>query len=205
MESEYCDYKVAFLGKTGIGKSSLINKLFNLDLPVNAVEECTKNVVATWIRNEDGRFLAGQDSIMVMDTPGISAALENDKFYIPFYHHVLSLADCIVWVVQGNTRADRGDQEMLFRLKPYIRPKTRIVLCVNMVDKIGEGYYKNWDNELNAPNRVMQELISQRCDDLLRKFQEVHFLPDAVIACSSLKAYHLKELLEAIQGKDVLL
>lgn len=198
MGTGYRDYKVAFLGKTGIGKSSLINKLFDLDLPVDAVEECTKNVVATWVRNEDNRFFPLRDSVMVMDTPGISAALANDEFYFPFYHHVLSLADCVVWVVQGNTRADRADQEMIVRLKPYVRPETKIVLCVNMVDKIGEEYRKNWDNELNVPKAAMQELIDQRCEDLLRKFQQVDFSPSAVVACSAQKGYHLNELLDEL-------
>lgn len=198
MEQKYRDYKIAFLGKTGIGKSSLINRLFGLNLPVDAVEECTRNAVATWVRNEDGRFRTPGDSVMVMDTPGISAALENDRFYLPFYHHVLMLADCVVWVVQGNTRADRADQEMLLCLKPYIRPETAVVLCVNMVDKIGEEYRRNWDEELNEPKAALQELISQRCGDLLRKFEEVGFVPDAVAACSAQKGYHMDELLEKI-------
>lgn len=200
MEQQYTDFKIAFLGKTGIGKSSLINSLFGLNLPVNTVEECTKNVIGTWIRNENRELSLSCDSVMVMDTPGISAALENDEFYIPFYHHVLSLADCIVWVVQGNTRADRADQEMLLRLKPFIRAETRIVLCVNMVDKIGGEYRKNWDDALNEPNVALQELIDQRCEDVLRKFQEVDFMVDAVVACSAQKTYHLDELFGALQA-----
>lgn len=199
MELKYYDYKIAFFGKTGVGKSSLINKLFDLNLPANAVEECTKNVIGTWVRNENGKLPISCDSIMVMDTPGISAALENDEFYIPFYHHVLSLADCIVWVVQGNSRADRADQEMLIRLKPFIRPGTKIVLCINMVDKIGGEYRKNWDDVLNEPKAALQELINQRCKDVLRKFQEVEFTVDAVVACSAQKAYHMNEFLDTLQ------
>ncbi len=202
MESKYCDFKIAFLGKTGIGKSSLINRLFDLNMSINAVEECTKNVVGTWVRNENGKLPFSCDSVMVMDTPGISAALENDEFYIPFYHHVLSLADCVVWVVQGNTRADRADQEMLLRLKPFIRPETRRVLCVNMVDKLGGEYHKNWDEVRNEPKAALQELISQRCGDLLRKFQEVEFAVDAVVTCSARKSYHLDELLDAMKKNN---
>ena len=200
MKTQYKDYKIAFLGKSGVGKSSLINALFKLELPTNVVEECTKNVTATWIRNNDNKFNLDYDSIMIMDTPGISAALDNDEFYMPFYSHVLSLADCVVWVVQGNTRSDKADQEMIIRLKPFINEKMRKIICINMVDKIGKNYDQNWIEEINQPNKELQELIEQRCADLLRKFKEIDFEPHSHIICSALKNYNLNELLSAIKN-----
>lgn len=205
MNGQYQDYKIAFLGKSGVGKSSLINMLFDLGLPVNAVEECTKNAVATWVRNHTGIQNSNCDSFMVIDTPGISAALENDEFYMPFYHHVLSLTDCMVWVVQGNTRSDRQDQEMLLRLKPLIGEKMKKILCVNMVDKIGSGYQEDWDKKTGLPNQKMENLIKQRCDDLIKKFSEVNFYPNEVIPCAASKKYNLERLLSAIiYRKDTL-
>jgi len=200
MKNQFKDYKIAFLGKCGVGKSSLINKIFDLNLPSDSVEECTKNILATWIRNENDKFNFSYDSIMVMDTPGIAAALDNDEFYMPFYHHALSLADCVVWVVQGNTRADKADQEMLLRLKPFFREETKVILCVNMVDKIGTDYKENWDIKINKPNEEMKELIKQRCDDLIRKFHEIDFSFDEVTSCSALKNYNLETLFNLIKG-----
>ncbi len=199
MDKHYRDYKIVFLGKSGVGKSSLINSLFSLDLPVNAVEECTKNAIAVWIRNDAGVLASDYDLIMAIDTPGISATLENDGSYIPFYHHTLSLAECMIWVVQGNTRSDRQDQEMLLRLKPFIRQKVKKIVCVNMVDKISSGYKEDWDKKMDIPNEKMQYLIKQRCDDLARKFAEVDFYPDYIIPCSVFRKYNIKEISSAIK------
>lgn len=201
MKSQYKDYKVAFFGKTGTGKSSLINMLFGLDLPVSTVEEGTKNAVATWVRNDNNQFECSYDSMMVIDTPGISAALENDTFYMPFYHHVLSLADCVVWVVQGNTRSDMDDQLMLLKLKEFFRKDTKKIVCVNMVDKIGAHYRENWDNETNQPSTEMVKLIKERSNDLLRKFSEIEFSVDTLEVCSVQKNYHIKELFKTIKNQ----
>ena len=194
----YTDKKIAFMGKTGIGKSSLINTVFGLELPTNTVEECTKNVVGTWIRNEEQLF-GLCDSVMVMDTPGISAALDNDTYYMPFYHHAIEIADCIVWVAQGNTRSDRADQEMLLKLKPYIKSTTKLILCINMVDKIGENYKNDWSNESNAPNQKMQALIEERSLDFQSKMKEVGIVPNAIVKCSAFKNYNMAGLLNAIR------
>lgn len=199
MKIPYRDYKIAFLGKSGVGKSSLINFLFGLDLPVNAVEECTQNAMATWVKNDIGILPLEYDSIMVMDTPGISAALENDEYYMPFYHHVLSLANCMIWVVQGNTRSDSQDQKMLMRLMPFIGGKMKKIVCVNMVDKISRNYKEDWDKKIDAPTENLQCFIKQRCDDLERKFAEIDFQPDKIIPCAALRGYNLDGVLSAIK------
>ena len=69
-----------------------------------------------------------------------------------------------------------------------------------MVDKIGKNYDQNWIEEINQPNKELQELIEQRCADLLRKFKEIDFEPHSHIICSALKNYNLNELLSAIKN-----
>lgn len=195
---QHQSYNIAFLGKSGVGKSTLINTLFDLNLPVNAVEECTKNAVAVWVRNTHRILNSNHELIMAIDTPGISATLESNEHYMLFYQDVLSLADCMVWVVQGNTRADKADQEMLIRLKPFIKQKMKKIVCVNMVDKIGGNYKEDWDRKTRLPNERMRKLIIQRCHDLEKKFAEVDFFPDAIIPCASHNNYNLEGILSAI-------
>jgi len=167
------DHKIVFMGKTGAGKTSAINKIFGLYWKTDSDIECTRIIQAAWIRNDRKEFGNRYDSIMVIDTPGIAAALENDAYYMPFYHHALALANCIVWVSQGNTRADSADQIMLQKLKPYIRNGTKFLVCVNHVDKIGEKYSENWDADKNEPKEKMLYSIHIRCGELRSRFAEV--------------------------------
>lgn len=189
------------MGKSGTGKTSTINNVFGLSWPINAVEECTKLLFAAWIK--DDIFLKdvpGYDSVMVMDTPGISAALENDEHYMSFYEYALSIADCLVWVSQGNTRSDRADQEMLLRVKDIIKPELKLVVCVNHIDKIGAEYKKNWPTNVKAPNEVMNGLIAERCEDLRRKFSEIGYnlSSEDFVPCSGIRKYGYVNLLKKI-------
>lgn len=188
------------MGKCGAGKTTTINRLFGMDWITNPAVECTKVLQAAWIMNDAQKFGEDYQAVMVMDTPGIAAALENDEFYMPYYYHSLSMADCIVWVSQGNMRADRQDQEMLLRLKPYILRNTKIIVCINHIDKIGSDYKKNWNQRTNLPSELMMQYIQQRCADLKTKFDEIGFPLDLgqFIPCSMLKGYGVDELLKAI-------
>lgn len=194
-------YNVVFMGKSGTGKTSTINNIFGLSWPTNAVEECTKLLFAAWIKDDIFlKDIPSYDSVMVIDTPGISAALENDKHYMSFYEYALSIADCLVWVSQGNTRSDRADQEMLLRVKDIIKPELKIVVCVNHIDKIGAEYKKNWPVNVEAPNEVMNGLIAERCEDLRRKFSEIGYnlSSEDFVPCSGIRKYGYVNLLKKI-------
>ncbi len=201
IEQEYQDCKIAFIGKTKSGKSSLVKSLFGFDLHIDKQDESEEIALAMRIHNKDKKFGDIYDSFVVMDTPGFASFYEDDEFYIPFYQYVLSELDYLVWVVQGNTRSDRADQEMVLRLKPFIRPETKCILCVNMVDKIGGEYNKNWDNKTNMPNDVMNNLIVQRSYALQQKFDEINFQISDIVTCSVTKRFGIDNLFKIIIDK----
>ena len=143
--------KVIFMGKSGVGKTSLINKIFGLEWKTDPVVECTKTLHGAWIINDKKQFGETNEHILVVDTPGISASEENDIYYKQAYEIAAQDTNCIVWVVQGNTRADLQDQEMIEEfIMPLMKkkPKIKFVVCINRVDLIGANYEIDWCYEL---------------------------------------------------------
>lgn len=76
------DYKVAFMGQTGRGKSTLINALFGTQYSTNSVVECTTYINTATIRNFDPEI--PYEAVSIMDTPGIGASLKKDMLSILF-------------------------------------------------------------------------------------------------------------------------
>lgn len=87
-------YNVTFLGKTGYGKSSLINGMFGTHFSTDPFYSCTKELyTVTTLDNAP----VGYDAVSVYDTPGIGEFPDNDM-YQKYYNYAASVADVIVLV-----------------------------------------------------------------------------------------------------------
>lgn len=167
------EYKIAFVGQTRRGKSTLLNKLFGTQFDTESIVECTTRInSSTFIYNDiSGRF----NFLTVMDTPGLGASLESDIDYTPYYAHVFEVADCIVWVTNMQ-RTDALDQKFFIRFKEQIRPNTKIIACLNGIDKVSPHDIDEsaviWDNEKNEPTPILQSLIDSRKELIRSKFSK---------------------------------
>lgn len=167
------EYKIAFVGQTRRGKSTLLNKLFGTQFDTESIVECTTRInSSTFIYNDiSGRF----NSLTVMDTPGLGASLESDIGYTPYYAHVFEIADCIVWVTNMQ-RTDALDQKFFIKFKEQIQPKTKIIACINGIDKVSphdlDGYATVWDTDKNKPTPILQQLIDCRKELIRSKFSK---------------------------------
>jgi len=104
--SEAIDYEpvIGVMGKTGAGKSSVCNALFQGEVcAVSDVEACTREAQALRIR-------FGKRSLKIIDIPGVGENARRDKEYEDLYRTLLPSLDLILWVIKGDDRAFSADE-----------------------------------------------------------------------------------------------
>lgn len=191
---EINSYKVCLLGRTGNGKSSLINALFGTNFPTNPLVACTKEMYSVTVLETGPN---GEEGITVYDTPGIGE-FSSDSKYERYYQHAVSVADCIVLVTTFD-RTDAPAQRLLKRLKQFINSEDEVkfVIALNHIDsKIitnDNGSYEPWDAQLNEPTQKCRENIDERISIIHQKFDD-KFLPFDVIPVCALRQYGIEKL-----------
>lgn len=154
------DYKIAFMGQTGRGKSTIMNALFGTEFKIDSVKECTTCINSSTFYNRDPTI--PYEAYTIMDTPGIGASTDKDECYTPYYRHVLETANCIVWVT-NMIRRDRLDQEFFVKYKEFLRTDTRYIICINQIDILSPKDMKDgehvWDFNSNNPTLALKNFL----------------------------------------------
>lgn len=157
---------VVFFGKTGVGKTSTINALFNLDWETDNAKACTSELKFEVHNNES------DNQLLVVDTPGIAESEMADKTFFEMYVDALSNCGHLIWIFQGDTRVYRPDQIAFKKLNQYFRNDLKITMLLNQIDLIGEA---DWNKDKNEPSANQFEYIEEKKNDILEKFQK--FIP----------------------------
>lgn len=141
-------------------------------------------------------------NVCFVDSPGTGANSENDIKYMSLYKELLSHADCIVWVLQANVRADTGWQRMILQLKEHIKTGCNIIFCVNQADKLGSCVLERGLTDF-SPDELILKALEDRCQEVFDRAKEVCFMPTAgtVLPCSAVKNYNLDRLYQMIFNK----
>ncbi|HBJ1649202.1 GTPase family protein [Clostridium botulinum] len=125
--------QVMFIGKTGYGKSTTLNKIVGRNVFESSdVEVCTKDLYSAnyKINKNRNQFLA------LSDLPGIGESNDADNHYYEWYRDMLQKSHCVVYVLRADQR-DFAVDEILFR-EMFNTPKERdkVILALNYADKI---------------------------------------------------------------------
>ena len=106
--------RVAVLGKTGVGKTTTINNVFN------AKFKTSHTVVGTTEAQIKNFELSTGGTLSVIDLPGYGRSISEDKEYEKIYQDIIPDCDLLFLVIQANSRDLADDQEMILKVKQWL-------------------------------------------------------------------------------------
>ena len=107
--------KVAILGKTGVGKTTTINSVFN------AKWKTSHTIVGTTKAQMKEFELINGGSLTIVDLPGYGRSIAEDREYEKIYQDMIPSCDLVLLVVQANSKDLADDQEMILKITEWLK------------------------------------------------------------------------------------
>jgi small GTP-binding protein len=108
-EEKNAPLKIAIMGQTGVGKTSLVNALFNAKLEKGPVEPTTQDIIELEFKRE------GYE-LKLYDLPGIGESKGKDVEYLKKYRQKLIEADIVIWAIHADSRSFVYDLDALNKI-----------------------------------------------------------------------------------------
>ena len=196
---------VAIIGKAGVGKTTTINNLFDVDDFVAEVlsfeqkghiGDVRRGTTKAIRKRFDLKIGIGLD---IIDLPGLGDDIRRDKEFEEIYRQILPQCDIVLYVLKADNRTLGEDERILQNIVLPSCDKKKIIIAVNQVDILGENEGLHWDTRINLPDERQEELIKIKQKDIAATFSEDLDVDAEKIVCySAIKRYHLLELLHSI-------
>ena len=173
---------IGIMGKTGAGKSSLCNALFQQ--PV-----CLTHDLTACTREPQRLVLTvGERSMTLVDLPGVGETPEYDEEYQSLYRSLLNELDLIIWVLRADDRARTTDIETYRALIEYGAEPSRFLFVLTQADRVTP--LPTTSMSLPSPEQVISLAIlsSQAAGQFPSSFP--------IMAVSSHTGYNLPALVE---------
>lgn len=187
--------KIAVIGKSGVGKTSTINSLFNVEWHMSEVSTGT-----TAAQTETFK-LKGEGKLSVIDMPGLGDSIAKDREFEAIYKEILPDVDVVLYIIQADDRG-LGEDERIIRdvVIPSIKGiEKKIVIGLNKVDLIGENEGLEWDDLSNLPSEAQEKLIDAKCNDIVKRLSKnTGISKDRITFYSAVKRYRLYYLLYSV-------
>lgn len=124
------DLQIMFIGKTGYGKSTILNSILNKNVfQTDNIESCTKILQCV-----DFKISEIQNTyISFADLPGLGESCNSDKIYIDWYKKMLKKSVLTVYLLRADQRDYVIDKRIFNELKLN---KSNVIIALNFIDKI---------------------------------------------------------------------
>lgn len=187
-QQETYSVQVMFIGKTGYGKSTTINKLTGTNrFDTDAVNTCTRDLYTAMYRVNQAKHTFLEFS----DLPGIGESSDADRQYLSWYREMLDKSDVVVYVLRADQR-DYAEDEKIFRELLQKGKMSRVILAINYADKMEPA------NRKPGLSQMQKENLERRRKEVARVFQ----VPlDSIIYYSAADEINLNQLADKIAGK----
>ncbi|MEM8111854.1 50S ribosome-binding GTPase [Morganella morganii subsp. sibonii] len=178
---------IGLMGKTGAGKSSLINALFQSPLsPVSDVSGCTRQAQRFTMK-------MGSHTMTFIDLPGVGESLRRDREYHQLYRHLLPELDLIIWVLKADDRAWSADEQCYrFLTEQCSYAPSRFLFVLNQADKIEPC--REWNVKYHHPSPKQAANLRQKQVAVVNVFKPAN----PVTTVSSTEHYQLSLLAEQL-------
>ena len=174
MEKEFKSGFVAMLGRTNVGKSTLVNLLVGEKVAATANKVQTTRTAIRGIANREN------SQIIFIDTPGIhKPKTKLGTTMIETAFGTISEVDVILFMIEATSKeVGRGDARILEKLK---ETNKKVILLINKIDlvrkeeiaKLIELYSKQYNFEAIIPISAISnkevEIILNEIEKLLKK------------------------------------
>ena len=181
--------RIVIIGKTGVGKTSTLNALFNCELPISHTEACTYTAKPIVITNKKGH------PIVIIDMPGFDEGEEEDEAHKLLYAKILPECDLVLWILDITDRSMKFQQIMLKEvLNLHVK---KLVIAANKADII---HPNNWIEEHCIPSQEQEGYLEKRIINIRSKLCSIYsdLNEDQIIYYSSVKKYRLEALFRAM-------
>ncbi|WP_432399653.1 GTPase family protein [Pantoea allii] len=177
---------IGIMGKSGVGKSSLCNTLFNPPpANVSAVKGCTRQV-------QRYQMSLAPHALLFVDFPGIGETPELDRIYTRLYQHWLGKLDLIIWVLKADDRTWNDDIRCYRQMISQGADPARFLFVLNQADKIEPC--REWDLESRQPSIRQQQNLQEKVTQVNAVFSPVH----PVLAVSASEGFNISQWVETL-------
>ena len=150
---------IGIMGKSGAGKSSLCNALFQGEVtPVSDVHAGTREV-------QRFRLSGHGHSMVITDLPGVGESRDRDAEYEALYRDILPELDLVLWLIKADDRALSVDE--YFWRHILHRGHQRVLFVVMQADKTEPCH--EWDMAGIQPSPAQAQNIREKTEAVEEK------------------------------------